>query len=95
MRGELSGCSEDMKEMVLLLLSFFDDKEDVFCNVEDTFLAEEMQMDQVRLIPTIVVCGKSNCFHSCLLSFEFLKFFLHFGQCPSLLVFWNSHYQLL
>ena len=28
MRGELSGCSEDFKEMLLLLLSYFDEKED-------------------------------------------------------------------
>ena len=59
MRGELSGCSEDVKDLVLLLLSYFDEKEDVmFCYVEDTCLAGELQMDQVRLTPTIVVCGK-------------------------------------
>ena len=59
MRGELSGCSEDVKDLVLLLLSYFDEKEDVmFCYVEDTCLAGGVQMDQVRLTPTIVVCGK-------------------------------------
>lgn len=59
MRGELSGCSEDVKDMVLLLLSYFDEKEDtMFCYVEDTCLAGEVQMDQVQLTPTIVVCGK-------------------------------------
>ncbi|XP_062304936.1 LOW QUALITY PROTEIN: unconventional myosin-XV [Osmerus eperlanus] len=58
MRGELSGCSEDVKDLVLLLLSYFDEKEDVmFCYVEDTCLAGEVQMDQVRLTPTIVVCA--------------------------------------
>ncbi|XP_066504840.1 uncharacterized protein [Hoplias malabaricus] len=58
--GEVSGCSEDIKEMVLLLLSYFDEKEDVmFCYVEDTCLAGEVQMDQVPLTPTIVVCGQS------------------------------------
>ncbi|KAI9525229.1 hypothetical protein NQZ68_009909 [Dissostichus eleginoides] len=42
MRGELSGCSEDVKDMVLLLLSYFDEKEDtMFCYVEDTCLAGE------------------------------------------------------
>ncbi|KAJ8354112.1 hypothetical protein SKAU_G00216790 [Synaphobranchus kaupii] len=64
MRGELSGCSEDVKEMVLLLLSYFDEKEDaMFCYVEDTCLAGEVQMDQVHLTPIIVVCGRS-CYSS-------------------------------
>ncbi|KAJ4948467.1 hypothetical protein JOQ06_020001 [Pogonophryne albipinna] len=64
MRGELSGCSEDVKDMVLLLLSYFDEKEDtMFCYLEDTCLAEEVQMDQVQLTPTIVVCGRS-CYSS-------------------------------
>ncbi|KAI9532935.1 hypothetical protein NQZ68_027404 [Dissostichus eleginoides] len=64
MRGELSGCSEDVKDMVLLLLSYFDEKEDtMFCYVEDTCLAGEVQMDQVQLTPTIVVCGRS-CYSS-------------------------------
>ena len=59
MRGELSGCSEDLKDMVLLLLSYFDEKEDaMFVYVENTCLAGEVQMDQLPLTPTIVVCGK-------------------------------------
>lgn len=59
MRGEVSGCSEDLKDMLLLLLSYFDEKEDaMICYVEDTCLAGEAQMDQVPLTPTIVVCGK-------------------------------------
>ncbi|KAG1925847.1 hypothetical protein F2P79_025253 [Pimephales promelas] len=53
-RGELSGCSEDVKEMLLLLLSYFNKKEDaMLCYVEDTCLAKEVQMDQVRLTPTL------------------------------------------
>ncbi|KAL7826633.1 hypothetical protein AOLI_G00318420 [Acnodon oligacanthus] len=45
--------------MVLLLLSYFNEKEDVmFSYVEDTCLAGEVQMDQVQLTPTIVVCGR-------------------------------------
>ncbi|XP_077088323.1 uncharacterized protein LOC143740150 isoform X2 [Siphateles boraxobius] len=60
-RGELSGCSEDVKEMLLLLLSYFNEKEDaMLCYVEDTCLAEEVQMDQVHLTPTLVVCR--SCF---------------------------------
>lgn len=59
MRREHTGPSGNVLEMVLLLLSYFDEKEDVmFTYVEDTCLAEEVQMDQVPLTPTIVVCGK-------------------------------------
>ncbi|XP_057187745.1 uncharacterized protein LOC130553025 [Triplophysa rosa] len=62
MRGELIDCSVDVKDMLLLLLSYFNEKDDaMFCYVEDTCLAEEVQMDQVRLTPTLVVCGQS-CF---------------------------------
>lgn len=57
MRRELSDCAEDLKDTVLLLLSYFDEKEDaMFCYVEDTCLA--VQMDQDHLTPTIVVCLK-------------------------------------
>ncbi|XP_041960351.1 uncharacterized protein LOC121718957 [Alosa sapidissima] len=63
-RGELTGRSEDVKEIVLLLLSYFDEREDaMFCYVEDSCLAGELQMKQVPLTPTIVVCGQ-NCFSS-------------------------------
>lgn len=82
MRGELSGCSEDVKEMVLLLLSYFDEKEDVmFCYVEDTSLAGEVQMDQVHLTPTIVVCGKLTFFLSFILfHLSFPSLFCQFGH---------------
>lgn len=60
MRGELSGCSEDVKEIVLLLLSYFDEKEDsMFSYVDDTCLAGEVQLDQVQLTPTIIVFGRT------------------------------------
>lgn len=60
MWGLQSGCSDDMKEMVLLLLSYFEEKEEsmLFC-VEDTCLADEVQLEQVPLTPTIIVCGQS------------------------------------
>lgn len=59
LRGEHTGSSEDVTEMVLLLLAYFDEKEDViFHYVEDTCLAGEVDMDRVPLTPTIVVCGK-------------------------------------
>ncbi|TWW59270.1 hypothetical protein D4764_06G0008000 [Takifugu flavidus] len=41
------------------LTTYFDEKEDaIFCYVEDTCLAGEIQMDQVPLTPTIIVCSK-------------------------------------
>ncbi|CAI5636064.1 unnamed protein product [Oreochromis niloticus] len=50
--------------MVLLLLSYFEEKEEsvLFC-VEDTCLADEVQLEQVPLTPTIIVCGQS-CYSS-------------------------------
>ncbi|XP_076745530.1 uncharacterized protein LOC112429712 isoform X2 [Maylandia zebra] len=64
MRGPQSGCSDDVKEMVLLLLSYFEEKEEsmLLC-VEDTCLADEVQLEQVPLTPTIIVCGQS-CYSS-------------------------------
>eukprot|EP00066_Takifugu_rubripes_P029996 XP_011619262.1 PREDICTED: uncharacterized protein LOC105419408 [Takifugu rubripes] len=64
MRGQQSGCSEDVKEMLLLLLSYFDEKEEsMFFHVDDTCLAEEVELGQVPLTPTIIVCGQS-CYSS-------------------------------
>ncbi|KAK0144160.1 hypothetical protein N1851_017476 [Merluccius polli] len=64
MRGQQSGCSDDVKEMLLLLLSYFDEKEEsMFFHVEDTCLAEEVQLDQVPLTPAVIVCGQS-CYSS-------------------------------
>ncbi|XP_062389532.1 uncharacterized protein LOC134077909 [Sardina pilchardus] len=61
-RGQESGCSEDVKEMLLLLLTYFDEKEEsLFCYVDDTCLAEEVQLEQVPLTPALIVCGQS-CF---------------------------------
>ncbi|XP_048857411.1 uncharacterized protein LOC125724956 [Brienomyrus brachyistius] len=63
-RGPQSGCSDDVKEMVLLLLSYFDEKEEyMLFHVEDTCLADEVQLEQVPLTPTIIVCGQS-CYSS-------------------------------
>ncbi|XP_077072877.1 uncharacterized protein LOC143723893 [Siphateles boraxobius] len=48
--GEHTGSSEDLTEMGLLLLAYFDEKEDVmFHYVEDTRLAGEVNMDRVPL----------------------------------------------
>ncbi len=60
MRGLQSDCSDDVIEMILLLLSYFDEKEEsMFFHVEDTCLAEEVQLEQVPLTPIVIVCGKS------------------------------------
>lgn len=46
-------------EMLLLLLSYFDEKEEsLFFYVDDTCLAEEVQLEQVPLTPALIVCGK-------------------------------------
>ncbi|CAI5670809.1 unnamed protein product [Oreochromis niloticus] len=59
-RGLLSGCSDDVKEVVLLLFSYFEEKEEfVLFHVEDTCLADEVQLEQVSLTPTIIVFGQS------------------------------------
>ncbi|XP_017544542.2 uncharacterized protein LOC108415995 [Pygocentrus nattereri] len=64
MRGQQSGCSEDVKEMVLLLFSYFDEKEEsIFFYVDETSLAEDVQLEQVSLTPAIIVCGQS-CYSS-------------------------------
>ncbi|KAK0133477.1 hypothetical protein N1851_031001 [Merluccius polli] len=59
LRGaELTGCSKDVKEMVLLLMAYFEEREEMMLfNVEDTCLAGEVQMDKLPLTPTIIVCG--------------------------------------
>ncbi|XP_056870048.1 uncharacterized protein LOC130514465 isoform X2 [Takifugu flavidus] len=63
MRGQQSGCSEEVKEMLLLLLSYFDEKEEsMFFHVDDTCLAEEVELGQVPLTPTIIVC--QSCYSS-------------------------------
>ncbi|XP_051997600.1 uncharacterized protein LOC127654442 [Xyrauchen texanus] len=60
-RGEHTGSSADVIEMVLLLLAYFDEKEEVmFCYVDETCLAEDVEFAEVALTPTIVVCGQSS-----------------------------------
>lgn len=60
MRGQQSGCSDGFKEMILLLLSCFDEKESsMFFHVENPCLAEEVQLERVPLTPSIIVCAES------------------------------------
>lgn len=60
LRGvECSGCSEDVNEMILLLMAYFDEREErMLSNVEDTCRVREVQTDKLLLTPTIIVCGK-------------------------------------
>lgn len=59
LRGQLEGCSEDVKDMVFLLLSYFDEKEEnLFHYVEQTCLAKEVQVESLPVTPSIIVCGK-------------------------------------
>ncbi|KAM9434070.1 uncharacterized protein Hap1MRO34_002798 [Clarias gariepinus] len=63
-RGQLTGCSEDVKDMMLLLLSYFDEKEEtLFHYVDETCLAKEVQVESLPVTPCIIVCG-SSCFAS-------------------------------
>lgn len=48
--AELSGCSEDVKEMVLLLMAYFDKRE-----VKSRVM---FQTNKLPLTPTIIGCGK-------------------------------------
>ncbi|MEQ2195926.1 hypothetical protein XENOCAPTIV_020530, partial [Xenoophorus captivus] len=57
-RGLLKGSSEDVKGM-MLLLSYFDEKEETFFHyVEETCLARQVHMEALPVTPCIIVCGK-------------------------------------
>ncbi|XP_048865984.1 uncharacterized protein LOC125739675 isoform X2 [Brienomyrus brachyistius] len=57
-RGQLKGCSEDLKDMMLLLLSYFDEKEEtLFHYVDETCLAKEVQVESLPVTPCIIVCA--------------------------------------
>ncbi|XP_057183314.1 uncharacterized protein LOC130549994 [Triplophysa rosa] len=67
MRGQIEGCSEDFKDMVLLLLAYFDDKEEMmFHYVEECCSVEDVELDKLPATPCIIVCG-SSCYTSKLL----------------------------
>lgn len=58
-RGQLDGCSEDLIQMVLLLLAHFGEKEEnLFHCVEETCLAQEVELEKLPATPCIIVCGK-------------------------------------
>lgn len=58
-RGQLEGCSEDVKDMLLLLLSYFnEDEATLFHYTEETNQADDVQVDCLPATPCIIVCGK-------------------------------------
>ncbi|XP_056599279.1 uncharacterized protein LOC130417623 isoform X1 [Triplophysa dalaica] len=60
LRGQRNGCSEDVKDMILLLLSYFDEKEEVLLRyVEETSLAKDVELGNLPVTPCIIVCGPS------------------------------------
>ncbi|XP_051575974.1 uncharacterized protein LOC127453566 [Myxocyprinus asiaticus] len=63
-RCQTEGCSEDLKDVVLLLLAYFDEKEEVvFHYVEESCLVEDVEVDKLPATPCIIVCG-SSCYTS-------------------------------
>lgn len=64
-RRELKGCSEDVKDMMLLLPSYFDEKEEtLFHYIEETCLAREVQMESLPVTLCIIVCSKLISFYA-------------------------------
>ncbi|XP_034463231.1 uncharacterized protein LOC117774714 [Hippoglossus hippoglossus] len=63
LREQLKGCSEDVKDMVLLLAYFDEKEENLFHYVEETCLAREVQVESLPVTPCIIVCGTS-CYTS-------------------------------
>ncbi|KAF6718832.1 hypothetical protein FQA47_007296, partial [Oryzias melastigma] len=61
-KGQSNRCSQEVNEMLLLLLAHFGEKEQLlFRCVEMTSQAEDVEMDDVPPTPFIIVCG-SSCF---------------------------------
>ncbi|GAA6096623.1 uncharacterized protein LOC122358169 [Tachysurus ichikawai] len=62
LRGQTNGCSEDVKDMILLLLSYFDEKEELLLHyVEETSLAKDVELENLPVMPCIIVC-EFQCF---------------------------------
>ncbi|XP_051991585.1 uncharacterized protein LOC127650297 [Xyrauchen texanus] len=60
LRGKLEGCSEDVKDLVLLILSYFhENEENLFYYVEETCTAKEVQVESLPATPCVIVCGTS------------------------------------
>ncbi|KAJ8013127.1 hypothetical protein DPEC_G00050070 [Dallia pectoralis] len=64
MRRQTEGCSEDLKDVVLLLLAYFEEKEEVMVHyVEESCLVKDVEVDKLPATPCIIVCG-SSCYGS-------------------------------
>ncbi|XP_066516661.1 uncharacterized protein [Hoplias malabaricus] len=64
LRGQLEGCSEDVKDMVLLLLSYFEEKEETLLHyVEGTCLPQDVLPESLLVTPCIIICG-TPCYTS-------------------------------
>ncbi|XP_046692029.1 uncharacterized protein LOC124376797 [Silurus meridionalis] len=63
LRCQPEGCSEDLKDVVLLLLAYFDEKEEVmFHYVEESCLVEDVDVDNLPATPCIIVCERKKKF---------------------------------
>lgn len=59
LREQTNGCSEDLKDLILLLLSYYDEKEKLLLHyVEETSLAKDVELEKLLVTPCIIVCGK-------------------------------------
>ncbi|KAL1268602.1 hypothetical protein QQF64_033965 [Cirrhinus molitorella] len=55
LRGQRNGCSEDVTDMILLLLSYFDEKEELLLHyVEETSLAKDAELENLPVTPFCV-----------------------------------------
>ncbi|XP_039622795.1 uncharacterized protein LOC120537715 [Polypterus senegalus] len=63
-RGQLEGGSKDVKDMVILLLAYFEERQEVmFHHVEESFLAEDV-VDKLPVTPCIIVSALCMMFGS-------------------------------
>lgn len=59
MRGQGNGCSEDVKDTILLLLSYFYEKEELLFHYVEC-LTKDVELEDLPVTACIVVCGKYN-----------------------------------
>ncbi|KAI5629104.1 hypothetical protein C0J50_8003 [Silurus asotus] len=58
LRGQTNGCSYDVKDMIILLLSYFDEKEAHLLHyIEETSLAKDVELENLPVTPYVIVCG--------------------------------------
>lgn len=67
--GHLKGCSEDVNDVVLLLVFFFH-------GVEETCRAKEVQVESLPVTPCINVCGRFTFIYTEGACMEILLFLL-------------------